>query len=120
MRYLWVIVLAVVVVGVLSGCFDQPTGEISIIATRNGERTGCGVMMFNSKGVQVDQVTTDMQGLVYIKNVKAGSYTLKFVDHQGNLYPAVINVSVDPGEQETVRVDLNKSYDAEPEGSAEQ
>lgn len=119
MRFLVVLALAIGIAAMLSSCFDPPMGEISIIATKSGQRTGCGVMLFNAKGVQIDQVSTDMQGLVYIKNVKPGKYSLKFVNYDGSLYPALINVTVGPGEEKTVRVDLNKTYDA-AEGSTEE
>lgn len=112
MRYLVVIVLAFGVMALLGSCFDPEPGEISVIATKDGRRIGCGVQLFNAKDVQVDQAPTDMEGLVYLKNVVPGKYTLRFVDRDGTRYPAVITVTVSPGEQETVRVDLDKTYDA--------
>ena len=53
---------------------------------------------------------------------RQGKYTLKFIGGDGYQYPSVINVTVDPGEQETVRVDLNLPYDAAEEtaGGAEE
>ena len=116
MRYLLVIVLAAGMAALLSSCFDPAPGEVSIIATQGGERTGCVVQLFNSKGVQVDQAATDMEGLVYLKNVVPGKYTLKFADRDAELYPAVIEITVEPGEQETVRVDLDQPYDAAEDG----
>ena len=116
MRYLLVIVLALGLMSLLGSCFDPVPGEVSIIATKSGQRTGCGVQLFNAKDVQVDQATTDMDGLVYLKNIVPGRYTLRFVDRDGNRYPAVIKISVEPGEQETVRVDLDKEYETEGEG----
>jgi hypothetical protein len=112
MRYLLAIVLAFSLMVLLCSCFDPPPGEVSIIATKSGQRKGCAVQLFNTKDVQVDQATTDMDGLVYLKNVIPGKYTLRFVDRDGNRYPAVIKITVDAGEQETVRVDLDQEYDA--------
>lgn len=112
MRYLLAIVLALGLMAGLSSCFDPEPGEISVIATKSGQRQGCGVQLFNSKGVQIDQAPTDMNGLVYLKGIVPGKYTLKFIGNDGHQYPAVINVTVDAGEQETVRVDLDQEYDA--------
>ena len=108
MRIFLVIALAVMLSGALVSCFDPQPGEISVIATKSGQRASCGIKVFNAKGAQIDQVFTDMQGLVYIKGVKPGKYTLEFVDKDGNKYPPVLELTIDPGEQETVRVDLDK------------
>jgi hypothetical protein len=115
-RILTAIALAAfVAVGLLS-CFDPEPSEISIIAMLNGERQGCTVQVFNSAGKQIQQESTDWHGIGYIKQLAPGTYTLKFIDNQGNQYPAEKIVTLRPGESSPVEVELSE----EPEAAAEE
>lgn len=107
--------MAFLVVGLLS-CFDPEPSEISIIATLNGKRQGCTVQVFNSAGKQIQQESTDWNGIGYIKQVAPGSYTLKFIDNQGNPYPAVKTITLKPGDSAPVQVELSE----EPDTGAEE
>lgn len=93
----------------LSGCEDPAPGEISVIAMKNGKQQSCAVILMNDKGVQLNLVPTDMKGLVYIKKLQPGTYTLKFQDHDKNLYPAVKTVLVRSGDTNVCRVNLNEA-----------
>jgi hypothetical protein len=105
---------AFVAVGLL-GCFDPEPSEISIIATLNGQRQGCTVQVFNEAGKQIQQESTDWGGIGYVKQLKPGKYTLKFIDNHGNSYPAVKVVTLRPGDSQPVEVELSE----EPAGTTE-
>lgn len=106
--------VALMAAGVL-GCFDPEPSEISIIATLNGERQGCTVQVFNSAGKQIQEESTDWHGIGYIKQLAPGTYTLKFIDNQRNLYPAQKVVSLKPGASMPVQVELSEGPASEPE-----
>jgi len=89
-------------------CFDPEPSEISIIASLNGKRQGCTVQVFNSQGKQIQAESTDWHGIGYIKQLAPGTYTLKFVDNQGNEYPAVKVITLRPGDSAPVEVELSE------------
>lgn len=93
----------------LTGCFDPEPCEISVIATKNGEPQGVTVQVFNSKGKQIQEVSTDWNGVGYIKQLQPGTYTLKFLDKQGGYHPAEKIVTVDPGESLPVPIELTEA-----------
>lgn len=88
--------MACVVLG-LTSCFDPPPGEVSLVSVKNGKPAVCAVQVFNEQGNQIQQASSNFDGVVYISNLKPGTYTLKFMDNQKNMYPAVrvINVRAD-------------------------
>ena len=109
MRKLLALIGMLILAVTLSGCFDPEPGEISVIAKKNGKTQSCSVFVYNSKDVQINQVPTDLKGLVYIKDVVPGRYKLKFYDGvNDSMYPAVVEVDVDAGESEIVRVELTE------------
>jgi hypothetical protein len=110
MRSVFAALMLVVFVAVsLTGCFDPEPSEISIIATMNGERQGVTVQVFNSKGLQIQEVSTDWGGIGYISQLAPGTYTLKFVDKQGGYYPAERTVHLSPGESVPCEVELSEA-----------
>jgi len=98
----WLVVLA-------SGCFDPEPGEISVRAVKNGRQQVCAVQVFNAKGNQIQERHTDFNGLVYVKQLTPGEYTLKFVDNRGNYYPAVKTVNVREGDSVILDVELTEA-----------
>lgn len=92
----------------LSGCLDDPYGEISVRTTRRGKRQGCTVQVFNEAGKQVQEVPTDNVGLLFLKNMKPGTYTLKFISNKDKMYPAEKTVTVRSDGNEVVDVDLDE------------
>ena len=75
----------------------------------NGQRRVCGVQVFNSKGIQIQEKHTDFQGLVFVKQLAPGTYTLKFIDNEGNYYPAEKTVNVREGDSVIVDVELTEA-----------
>lgn len=102
------VALVALVMVSLAGCFDPEPSEISIIAKMNGRPQGVTVQVFNSKGLQLQEMSTDWNGIGYIKQLKPGTYTLKFLDTQGNPYPAEKVVTISPGESLPVPVELSE------------
>lgn len=92
----------------LTGCMDPEPGEISIIATKNGSPQGCSVLLFNSKGIQINHVAANNRGLVKITLLPPGTYSLKFQDNNDKKYPAERTVVVGGGESVIVRVELTE------------
>lgn len=108
-RVITALALAVFVTVGLLGCFDPEPSEISIIATLNGERQGCTVQVFNEQGKQIQQESTDWGGIGYVKQLKPGTYTLKFIDNSGTYYPAERVVTLRPGDSQPVEVELSEA-----------
>jgi len=96
------------VVGFIASCMDEEPCEISAITSFNGEARACTVLLFNSKGAQIGEIPTDVNGIGYLKQLTAGKYLLKFCDTQRNMYPAEVEVVVSPGESLPVKIDLEK------------
>lgn len=92
----------------ISGCLDDPYGEISVRAVERGRRRGCTVQVFNEEGRQIAEVPTDKVGLLFLKNMKPGTYTLKFKSNRGSMYPAVKQVRVVSDGSEIVDVELTE------------
>ena len=107
-KRLYVVLTAVFAVIWLLGCLDAEPAEIGISAFKSGRQQGCTVLLYNTIGKQIDQVSTDFGGVGYIKNVKPGTYTLKFMDNQKNFYPAVKLVTISAGDSFPVRVELTE------------
>jgi hypothetical protein len=109
MRKRLLVVLTVVFGAIwLLGCLDAEPAEIGVSAFKSGRQQGCTILMYNADGKQTDQVSTDFGGVGYIKNIKPGTYTLKFMDNQNNFYPAVKLVTVSAGGSHPVRVELTE------------
>ena len=92
----------------LNSCMDPEPGEISIIATKNGRPQTCTILVYNSNGVQINLLAANMKGLVYIKKLVPGIYSLKFRDNKNKMYPAEHTVSVVAGQTFVLRVKLNE------------
>ncbi len=100
----------------LTGCSDPAPGEISVISKKNGQQRSCAVLLYNEKGIQLNLVPTDMNGLVYIKKLAPGTYTLKFQDVASKtMYPAVKTATVTSGDTFVCRVELNEAPATEGE-----
>ena len=100
---------------IATSCIDPEPGEISIRATKAGKPFGCAVQLFNAKGNQVQEQFTDTKGLLYIKELAPGDYTVKFIDNNLQPYPAVKQVTVDPGGSVILDVELTEEPAAAPE-----
>ena len=98
MRGLMIVMVAVLVTLGMTGCFDPQPGEISLISVKSGKPVVCGVQVFNAAGKQIQQESSDFNGVVYITKLKPGTYTLKFVDSKKNMYPAVKTCKVRAGD----------------------
>jgi|GEM_PF-2450951 len=110
MRSVFAALMLVVFVAVsVVGCFDPEPSEVSIIATMNGEPQGVTVQVFNSKGLQIQEVSTDWNGIGYISQLAPGTYTLKFLDKSGGLYPAERTINLKPGESLPCVVELSEA-----------
>ena len=112
-----ILAAGILVLGLLSltSCMDPEPAEISVIATMDGQPQNARVQVFNSSGKQIQEVYLD-RGIQYIKQLLPGKYTLKFLDNQGNFYPAIREVNIDAGDSVPVEVDLNDTSGNPAEG----
>ncbi|MBN2080655.1 T9SS type A sorting domain-containing protein [bacterium] len=92
----------------LTACMDPEPCEVSFITKINGDPKGCTVQAFNAKGIQIQQESTDFNGIGYIKGLAPGTYTFKFTDNSGNYYSAVKTATLRGGESLPIEVDLNE------------
>ena len=111
----WTLLLAGVLIA-LASCMDAEPGEISVRALLNGEKQGCTVLVFNSGGKQTMELPTDNQGLVYIKQLPPGTYTLKFKSNSNEMFPAEKAVRLTAGSSEIVDVELSEAPPVAPGG----
>lgn len=109
----WTLLLVGVMI-MLASCMDPEPGEISVRATENGEKQGCTVMVFSAAGKQTMELPTDNQGLLFIKQLPPGTYTLKFKSNSSEMYPAEKAVRVVSGGSEIVDVELTEVPAAPP------
>ena len=93
----------------LVSCLEQEPAEISIIAKLDGQQHGCTCQLYNSKGNQISEMSTDFNGIGYFRAVPPGTYTIKFTDAQYNPYPAQKTVTIQAGESLPVQVELNEA-----------
>ena len=90
--------------------------NISVICKLNGRPQGCTAQLFNAKGNQIAEISTDYGGIGYFKNVVAATYTLKFVDQQSNYYAAEKTVTVGGGDSLPVQIELSEPTGEAPAG----
>jgi hypothetical protein len=96
-------------------CADPTPAEIGVNCKLDGRGKGCAMVLLNDKGVQLQVVPTDFAGIGYFKQVKPGSYTIKFQSADKQFYPAVKTVTVAGGDSAVVNVELNEApTDAPP------
>jgi hypothetical protein len=113
MKALWPVVAFVLFAFIAASCEVQPA-ELNFRCSLNGQPKGCQVMVFNDSGAQVQEIASEISGIGYIKDLKPGKYTLKFKDVRGTQYPAVREITLAPGDLQTIDVELSQ----ETEGAA--
>jgi hypothetical protein len=99
------------------GCFDPANGEIGMKITRGEDICNCLVMVFNEKGLQIQEVPTDQLGVVYVKKLVPGVYTFKFKGAEGSMFSAVRTVRIGEGASCYLAVNVDQAKD--PKGEAE-
>lgn len=100
--------------------FDPPMCEVGMHVTKDGRDCVCLVQAWNERGRQTQELSTNELGVVYIKRLVAGSWTFKFVGHDGRTYPAVRTIQLAAGATSTITVDVNQEKDPEAEAKASQ
>lgn len=99
--------LVFLVIALFAASCETAPCELNFRTSYGGNVKGSTAMIFNSQGRQVMEVSSDINGNGYIKEIKAGTYTVKFKDATGAIYPAVRTVTLKPGDIETLIVELN-------------
>jgi hypothetical protein len=90
-----------------------PPGNVEVQLSRNGQPTTDAVIcVFTSSATQIQQVPPDPSGVVILKPMPQGKYTLKFLDHTGNYYPVVETVDVVEGRLVVMKVELGQGATA--------
>jgi hypothetical protein len=104
------ILIVIVIASLVASCWRTPpvSPELSFRTTYNGVARSCTALVFNSNGVQIMEVSSDISGNGYIPEIQPGAYTIKFKDAQGKLYPAVRAVTVAARCLQNLDVELTK------------
>jgi hypothetical protein len=113
MKALWPVVVLVLMAIIAASCEVEPA-ELNFRCTLNGQQKGCSAMVFNEAGAQVQEVPSEISGIGYIKDLKPGKYTIKFKDVSGTQYPAVAEVTLAPGDLQTLTIELSQESGAVP------
>ena len=111
MRFLTLSVIACAIFAFVS-CADPEPAEIGVNCKYNGKGQSCAMVLFNSKGVQIQVENTDYYGIGYFKQVKPGKYTVKFLSGDDTYYPAERAVDVSAGSSEYLDVELSQGPDS--------
>jgi len=93
-----------------ASCEEEGNAEVNAITKLNGKTQNATVEVYNSKGVQIEQVSTE-KGIAYIKNLPSGTFTLKFKDHEGTYFSAVKIVTVVDNDSKPIQVELSDPPD---------
>lgn len=102
----------------LAGCANETPAELSFRATRGGQAQNCRMLVFNDKGRQIAEIDSDLGGVGYAKDLAPGKYTAKFSDALGNPYAAVRSVTLKPGDNYVLDVDLDQASESAAGGAA--
>jgi hypothetical protein len=109
----WLVAIAVgVVLLALPSLLPRPMGSVVVVTGLNGQPVSAAVLVFNSSAKQIMQVHSDQSGVVAIKQLPKGKYTLKFQGVQGSPYPAVETIEVVGKQQTVVKVELGQAASA--------
>lgn len=111
MKLLLPLLVIITAMAIIGSCADDTPAELSITSTRSGQQMGCRVLIWNSKNVQIRDEATDMQGIVFIQGILPGKYKLTFVDVKDNKYAAERWITLQPGDEMNVAVDLDVPTD---------
>ncbi len=95
---------------VFASCEDEGSAEIIVNCTDRGSSANVWVEVYSSKGIQVQQVSTQ-RGIGYVKNLAQGTYTLKFKGHDDKYYSAIKVVKIEDGDSKPVKVELTDPPD---------
>ena len=93
-----------------ASCEEEGNTECNVITTLNGKMKNATVEVYNTKGVQIHQVSTE-RGIAYIKDLPSGTFTLKFKDADSNYFSAVKIVTLHDGDSLPVNVELSDPPD---------
>lgn len=98
--------------------FDPPMCEVGMHITDKGKNAAVLVQVFNELGRQTQEVASNELGVVYVKRLVAGTWTFKFIGHEGRVYPAVRTISLQAGATAYLPVELTREKDPESEAAA--
>lgn len=103
-----------------TSCLDQEPGEITVRSTQGGQPLDTLVMLYNGKGVQIQEHHTE-RGFVIIKAVKPGTYYVKLKDYSTppTIYKAIRKVDVSGGDSAVVDMDVDDATQNPTDAPAE-
>jgi hypothetical protein len=104
--------LIIAVIALLVVSCEQAPAELNFRTTYGGQTKGSTAMIFNAKGAQIMEISSDINGNGYVSEMKPGTYTIKFKDAQGSPYAAVRTVTLVPGDTATLIVELTEATEA--------
>jgi hypothetical protein len=99
-----------------TSCMDEEPAEVSVQTSQAGQPVNVNVMIFNEKGVQIQEAGTE-RGFVIVKSLKPGTYFLKFKakSESGELYPATRKISLSGGDSHVEQVDVDDASKNPPD-----
>jgi hypothetical protein len=102
--------LVVLVALALAACayYDPTPGTIHLLTTYGGQPRGCRAQVWTAEGKQIQDVGIEGDGRSVDIRVAPGTYTLKFLGHDGNLYPATVEVQLYEAGEVSLTIDLSR------------
>jgi hypothetical protein len=91
-----------------TSCMDQEPGEVTVRTSQAGQPFNCTVMIYNDKGVQIQEDSTS-SGFTRIGGLKPGDYYLKLKDFNTppSIYKAIRKFSIKTGDAKVLDVDVD-------------
>ena len=111
MKLLLPLLVIAAVVMIAGSCLDQTPAELSLTCSRAGQQQPCRALVWNAKGAQVRDESSDFNGVIYMTGLVPGKYKITFSDVQGNLYAAQRWITLQPGDTQNIQVDLDVKDD---------
>lgn len=92
-----------------TSCMDSEPGEVTVRTSQAGQPLECVVMIYNDKGVQIQEDSTS-SGFTRFGSLKPGTYYLKLKDHSQptpNIYKAIRKFNIRTGDAKVIDVDVD-------------
>jgi hypothetical protein len=92
----------------VTSCMDAEPGEITVRPTQAGQPFDCKVMIFNEKGVQIQEDSTS-GGFTRFASLKPGTYYLKLKDNAATptVFKAIRQFHIRTGDAQVLDVDVD-------------
>jgi hypothetical protein len=108
-----------VLAAISASCMDAEPGEVTVRPKQAGNQIDCYVMVYNEKGVQIQEDNTQT-GFTRISNLKPGHYYIKLKDYgtPPTVYKAIRKIHIKTGDAQILDVDVDDISQNPPDAPA--